>query len=241
MQLVYRYAAAWVIPNTRRVVAERGHARVIAGHADTHERWRSSGGTDDEKKKQTQTTLREVLLMVFTECPTLYQSAVALQPPSSSSNTSEEAGLELDHTVLPFEQHQCFSLIAALAGGRENRASAAAEGARPLSLAVLGGGGCALPTALRAAFGDALDIDVLELDADVAAVAREHFGATDSARFRLREGEAAAFLRAAPDASFDAVVLDVASTAADAGADEDEDGFVLPPEEFVSEAGPCTS
>eukprot|EP00740_Mantoniella_antarctica_P002282 CAMPEP_0181361132 /NCGR_PEP_ID=MMETSP1106-20121128/7102_1 /TAXON_ID=81844 /ORGANISM="Mantoniella antarctica, Strain SL-175" /LENGTH=379 /DNA_ID=CAMNT_0023474583 /DNA_START=477 /DNA_END=1613 /DNA_ORIENTATION=- len=242
---------AWVMANSRRVVAERGHARVITGHADLHHR----GGEGRQ----------DVLLMVFTECPTLYQSAVAVvvTSPSSSPSHALEEGIQLDHTVLPFEQHQCFSLIVALAGGKGRAAvvSAAADATvstpaavgspgvsggggaspcpslflRPLSLAVLGGGGCALPTALRAVFGSALDIDVVELDADVAAMARAHFGATDSLHFRLCEGEAAAFLRGTPDATLDAVVLDVASSGADAHADNDEDGIVLPPKEFVSE------
>ena len=259
--------AAWVIPNTRKTIAERGHARVIFGHADTHERWReiTSWDEEDHDASKNKTALpsttppREILLMVFTECPTLYQSAVALKS-SSLGSSSPRTELILDHTLLPFEQHQCFSLIASLAGGRQRQQHLVRRFTKdgrtlttdddatqrqqqpPLSFAVLGGGGCALPTALRQLVqeaGDALpviEIDVVESDPDVTSMAREHFGATDSTRFRLREGDAAAFLRDTADGSFDAVIIDVASTVADASADQDEDGVVLPPEEFVSGA-----
>lgn len=224
--------AAWVIPNTRRIVAERGHARVIIGHAGTHDAWRKGichGDSSGQAAPGPESLCREVLLMVFTECPTLYQSAVALQSSSSEGKT-----MVLDHSELPFEQHQCFSLIVALAGGKTS-AARALPGSRALSLAMLGGGGCSLPTALRDTFGEALDIDVVELDTDVVTVAREFFGATDSAHFRLREGDAEVFLRTAPEESFDAILVDVASTSASAGADGDDEGMVLPPDDFVSE------
>jgi hypothetical protein len=71
----------------------------------------------------------------------------------------------------------------------------------------VGGGACALPRALAAEDPGGRH-EVCEVDADVLALAREHFGLRRVPGLRVRQAEGRAFVAAAPDASWDAVVID---------------------------------
>ena len=72
----------------------------------------------------------------------------------------------------------------------------------------LGAGGCALPRALAHRHPDARQLAV-ELDGELARLAREWFDLPRAPRLRLRTGEAREVLATLPDASFDVVVRDV--------------------------------
>jgi hypothetical protein len=71
----------------------------------------------------------------------------------------------------------------------------------------VGGGACALPRAL-AAENPAGRQDVCEVDADVLALAREHFGLRRTPGLRVRHAEGRAFVAGQPDGSWDALVID---------------------------------
>jgi spermidine synthase len=71
----------------------------------------------------------------------------------------------------------------------------------------IGGGACALPRALAARDPDGLQV-VCESDAEVLALAREHFGLKRTPGLRVRHAEGRRFLAGQPTASFDAVVID---------------------------------
>jgi hypothetical protein len=71
----------------------------------------------------------------------------------------------------------------------------------------LGGGACALPRALAARDPGGLQ-QVCEVDGDVLAMARAHFGLRRAPGLRVRNVDGLEFLARQPDASFDAVVID---------------------------------
>jgi hypothetical protein len=71
----------------------------------------------------------------------------------------------------------------------------------------LGGGACALPRALAAEDPGGRQ-EVCEVDAEVLALAREHFGLRRVPGLRVRHAEGRAFVAAAADAGWDAVVID---------------------------------
>ena len=103
-----------------------------------------------------------------------------------------------DPGLLDFEyMQQAAAVVAALAVDR----------AGPTVLH-LGAGGCALPRALAHRHPDARQVAV-ELDGELARLAREWFDLPRAPRLRLRTGEARDVLAGLPDASFDVVVRDV--------------------------------
>ncbi|HSC05079.1 MAG TPA: fused MFS/spermidine synthase [Solirubrobacteraceae bacterium] len=71
----------------------------------------------------------------------------------------------------------------------------------------VGGGACALPRALAAEDPDGRQ-EVCEVDADVLAFAREHFGLRRTPGLRVRHAEGRAFIARQPDAGWDAVAID---------------------------------
>jgi predicted O-methyltransferase YrrM len=71
----------------------------------------------------------------------------------------------------------------------------------------VGGGACALARALAAQDPTGRQ-EVCEVDADVLALARAHFGLRRAPGLRVRQAEGRAFIAALGDASFDAVVID---------------------------------
>jgi len=71
----------------------------------------------------------------------------------------------------------------------------------------VGGGACALPRALAAEDPGGRQ-EVCEVDAEVLALAREHFGLRRVPGLRVRHAEGRAFVATAPDAGWDAVVID---------------------------------
>ncbi|HET6864913.1 MAG TPA: fused MFS/spermidine synthase [Solirubrobacteraceae bacterium] len=77
----------------------------------------------------------------------------------------------------------------------------------------VGGGACALPRALAAEDPDGRQ-EVCEVDPDVLAFARQHFGLRRAPGLRVRCAEGRAVLARQPDASWDAVVIDAFVAAA---------------------------
>jgi hypothetical protein len=71
----------------------------------------------------------------------------------------------------------------------------------------VGGGACALARALAAEDPSGRQ-EVCEVDADVLAVAREHFGLRRTPGLRVRHAEGRAFIARQPDAGWDAVAID---------------------------------
>lgn len=71
----------------------------------------------------------------------------------------------------------------------------------------IGGGACALARALAAEDPEGRQ-EVCEVDGDVLAVAREHMGLRRTAGLRVRLAEGREHIRAQPDASWDAIVID---------------------------------
>jgi hypothetical protein len=71
----------------------------------------------------------------------------------------------------------------------------------------VGGGACALARALAAQHPSGRQ-EVCEVDAEVLALAREHFGLRRAPGLRVRHAEGRAFIASLGDASFDAVVID---------------------------------
>src|ERR1700760_1501665 len=71
----------------------------------------------------------------------------------------------------------------------------------------VGGGACALPRALAAEDPDARQ-EVCEIDPDVLAFAREHFGLRRTRGLRVRVAEGRAFVARQPPGSWDAVAVD---------------------------------
>jgi spermidine synthase len=79
--------------------------------------------------------------------------------------------------------------------------------ARARRILHVGGGACALPRALAAEDPDGRQ-EVCEVDPDVLAFARRHFGLRRAPGLRVRCSEGRAVLARQPDASWDAVVID---------------------------------
>jgi len=79
--------------------------------------------------------------------------------------------------------------------------------ARARRILHVGGGACALPRAL-AAEDPVGRQEVCEVDGDVLALAREHFGLRRQPGLRVREAEGRAFVAGQRDAGWDAVVID---------------------------------
>jgi hypothetical protein len=77
----------------------------------------------------------------------------------------------------------------------------------------IGGGACALARAL-AAEDPAGRQEVCEVDADVLAMAREHFGLRRTPGLRVRHAEGRAFIARQADAGWDAVAIDAFVAAA---------------------------
>ena len=71
----------------------------------------------------------------------------------------------------------------------------------------VGGGACALARALAAQDPDGRQ-EVCEVDRDVVALAREHFGLRRTRGLRVRVAEGRAFIAAQPRGSWDAVAID---------------------------------
>jgi len=79
--------------------------------------------------------------------------------------------------------------------------------ARARRVVHVGGGACALPRALAAEDPDSRQ-EVCEVDADVLAIAREHFGLRRTPGLRVRRAEGRAFIAGRPGARWDAVAID---------------------------------
>jgi spermidine synthase len=79
--------------------------------------------------------------------------------------------------------------------------------ARARRILHVGGGACALPRALAAEDPDGRQ-EVCEVDPDVLAFARRHFGLRRAPGLRVRCSEGRAALARQPDESWDAVVID---------------------------------
>jgi spermidine synthase len=77
----------------------------------------------------------------------------------------------------------------------------------------VGGGACALPRALAAEDPDGRQ-EVCEVDPDVLAFARQHFGLRRAPGLRVRCADGRAVLARQPNASWDAVVIDAFVAAA---------------------------
>jgi spermidine synthase len=71
----------------------------------------------------------------------------------------------------------------------------------------IGGAACALARALAATDRERRQ-DVVEVDPDVLAFAREHLGLRRAPGLRVRQGDGRAFLRTRPDGSADAILVD---------------------------------
>src|SRR3954469_24252668 len=81
------------------------------------------------------------------------------------------------------------------------------EAVRARRVIHIGGAACALARALAATDRERRQ-DVVEVDPDVLAFAREHLGLRRAPGLRVRQGDGRAFLRARPDGSADAVLVD---------------------------------
>ena len=77
----------------------------------------------------------------------------------------------------------------------------------------IGGGACALARALAAEDPAGLQ-EVCEVDADVLAIAREHFGLRRTPGLRVRHAEGRAFIAHQRNAEWDAVAIDAFEAAA---------------------------
>jgi hypothetical protein len=71
----------------------------------------------------------------------------------------------------------------------------------------IGGGACALARALAAEQPEGRQ-EVCEVDGDVLALAREHFGLRRTPRLRVRHADGRMYTAAQPDGSWDAIVID---------------------------------
>jgi spermidine synthase len=77
----------------------------------------------------------------------------------------------------------------------------------PRRVLVVGLGGGSLPSFLRNRFPGTV-IDIAELDADVADVARRYFGFREDARMAVHIGDGRRFIEGAPALHYDAIFLD---------------------------------
>lgn len=83
------------------------------------------------------------------------------------------------------------------------------EALRARRIVHIGGAGCALARALAASDRDAVRRqDVVEVDGEVLALAREHLGLRRVPGLRIREADGRAFLAGRADASADAILID---------------------------------
>jgi spermidine synthase len=85
------------------------------------------------------------------------------------------------------------------------------EGLRPDSVLVLGGGAFTLPTALLHEFPE-LRLDVVELDGELVAIAKEYFDFQPTSRTDVHVGDARKFI-GQTHRKYDAVIVDVFSHA----------------------------
>jgi spermidine synthase len=81
------------------------------------------------------------------------------------------------------------------------------EALRARRIVHVGGAGCALARALAASDRERRQ-DVVEVDADVLAFAREHLGLRRAPGLRVRHGDGRAFLAGRPDGAADAILVD---------------------------------
>jgi spermidine synthase len=112
-------------------------------------------------------------------------------------------GVEASHVDLVDPTHLEFEYLRHLARLLE----AAHPPRRPLDAVQVGGGPCTLARHLTATRPNAR-MTVIERDAGIVAVAREHLALRESARLRVVVGEGRAVIGALPDASADLVVID---------------------------------
>ncbi|WP_227581554.1 spermidine synthase [Cellulomonas xiejunii] len=103
-----------------------------------------------------------------------------------------------DPGLLDFEYMQQAAAVVEVVAGRR----------ADLAVLHLGAGGCALARALAHRYPEARQLAV-ELDGDLARLAREWFDLPRAPRLRLRTGEARAELARLPDATYDVVARDV--------------------------------
>lgn len=107
-----------------------------------------------------------------------------------------------DPRHLVFEYMRWMALVIDQAFGEEP------EGGRALQIAHLGGGGCSLPRAIASALPRSRQV-VVELDADLAELARDWFDLPRSPALRIRAEDAATALASWREARFDALIRDV--------------------------------
>ncbi len=103
-----------------------------------------------------------------------------------------------DPGLLDFEYMQQAGAVADVVAARR----------RDLTVLHLGGGGCALPRALAHRHPGARQLAV-ELDGELARLAREWFDLPRAPRLRIRVGEARAELERLPEGTYDLVARDV--------------------------------
>jgi hypothetical protein len=124
---------------------------------------------------------------------------VERDPRRPSGRLLRQAGMDASYVDLADASHLEFDYL------RWMRIVLRAAGAR--RILHIGGGACALARALAAEFPAGRQ-EVCEVDADVLAIAREHFGLRRTPGLRVRHAEGRAFIAAQPDASRDAVAID---------------------------------
>jgi hypothetical protein len=120
-------------------------------------------------------------------------------PLRPSGRLLRQAGMEASYVDLADPSHLEFDYL------RWMRIVLRAAGAR--RVLHIGGGACALARAL-AAEDPAGRQEVCEVDADVLAIAREHFGLRRTPGLRVRRAEGRAFIARQPDAAWDAIAVD---------------------------------
>jgi len=120
-------------------------------------------------------------------------------PLRPSGRLLRQAGMDASYIDLADPSHLEFDYL------RWMRIVLRAAGAR--RTLHIGGGACALARAL-AALDPAGRQEVCEVDADVLAIAREHFGLRRTPGLRVRHAEGRAFIARQPDAGWDAIAID---------------------------------
>jgi hypothetical protein len=124
---------------------------------------------------------------------------VERDPLRPSGRLLRQAGMDASYVDLADPSHLEFDYL------RWMRIVLRAAGAR--RILHIGGGACALARALAAA-DPAGRQEVCEVDADVLAIAREHFGLRRTPGLRVRHAEGRGFIARQPDAGWDAVAID---------------------------------
>lgn len=132
--------------------------------------------------------------MVFASNPNLVQSEVRLLP----------SGGGIDAHTLACDYHA--AIVAGLAVAVPQLSASSGDDS---AVMVIGLGGGALPSFLAAHLR--CSVQVVELDADVAALAKTHFAFQEGPRLALRVGCGLAAVAAAAPASLDALVVDAGS------------------------------